>query len=422
MKHPPALHWHLKFGMPLLALLAALQSFNSPVLLCGTARRCAACAASAVSFVNPLDIDGFVEPGGWGTVSEHEGAPLPLLCFLPGMDGSLSTAFMQYPELGTCFELQCMQHAGGRDSRASFDELVASAAEHVASASAERKVLLVGESFGASLAIAVAHRLQEEHHRANLLGLVLVNPATSYERSALATIGPACARLTGVLYPLYPLSLLLLAQLVLTPRTQAPPMLSMLLSQKIPSILCSPHREAFLGRVALSAFLGRRGAGLSIGEVLKIDVFKPEDLDFRLRAWLQPGAAHANALLETLRVPTMAIVGDADRLLPSAEEANRLAAAVGPAMWRGIVVVPGAGHASTLGNRLNLLDEIRHGFAQDGILLRSKDETPNLPMGDMSEGIWRGMLDRPFPPLNPDEYTRWNNGDLARDLRSRLGR
>ena len=112
--------------MPLLALLAALQSFNSPALLCGTARRCAACAASAVSFVNPLDIDGFVEPGGWGTVSEHEGAPLPLLCFLPGMDGSLSTAFMQYPELGTCFELQCMQHAGGLDSRASFDELVAS--------------------------------------------------------------------------------------------------------------------------------------------------------------------------------------------------------------------------------------------------------------------------------------------------------
>ena len=49
--------------MPLLALLAALQSFNSPALLCGTARRCAACEASAVSFVNPLDIDGFVEPG-----------------------------------------------------------------------------------------------------------------------------------------------------------------------------------------------------------------------------------------------------------------------------------------------------------------------------------------------------------------------
>lgn len=42
-------------------------------------------------------------------------------------------------------------------------------------------------------------------------------------------------------------------------------MISMLASQKIPSLLCNPHREAFLGRVALSAFLGQRGPGLSIG-------------------------------------------------------------------------------------------------------------------------------------------------------------
>lgn len=214
------------------AVLAAFApALILPALRPSATSRCDACVASAVSFVNPLECDGFVEPGGWGTVHEHKGAPLPLLCFLPGMDGSLSTPFMQYPELGTCFELQCMQHTGGLASRVSFDELAASAADFIGAAAAERQVLLVGESFGACLAIAVAHRLQDQsgasptsasQGAAGLVGLVLVNPATSYERSALARIGPACARLAGALVPLYPLSLLLLASLVLTPTTQAP--------------------------------------------------------------------------------------------------------------------------------------------------------------------------------------------------------
>ena len=60
-------------------------------------------------------------------------------------------------------------------------------------------------------------------------GLVLVNPATSYERSALARIGPICASLQGpLLYPLYLLSLVGFAALVLTPTYQAPAFISML--------------------------------------------------------------------------------------------------------------------------------------------------------------------------------------------------
>ena len=53
-------------------------------------------------------------------------------------------------------------------------------------------------------------------------GLVLVNPATSYERSNLARFGPICAALQGpLLYPLYLLSLVGFAALVLTPTYQA---------------------------------------------------------------------------------------------------------------------------------------------------------------------------------------------------------
>ena len=119
-------------------------------------------AAGPTRFVNPLDVDGFAEPGGWRGTGTGADDAMPMLYFLPGMDGSLSTPFMQYPELSTSFELACMTHCDGLDSRASFEELTAScAAEISASARSGRQVLLVGESFGATLAIAVAHRLRD---------------------------------------------------------------------------------------------------------------------------------------------------------------------------------------------------------------------------------------------------------------------
>ena len=203
-------------------------------------------------FVNPLDVDGFVEAGGWG--SHGDISELPLLVFFPGMDGSLATPFMQYPELGTTFELACLRVEGGLESRAPFDALVEGSVEHVAGAArAGRRVLLVGESFGATLAVAVARQLQDVAP-GGVAGLVVVNPATSYERSRLARVGPACAGLKGALLPLYPLALLLLAALVLTPGTQAPAFISMLASAKVRAlaharartraILWSHHRES----------------------------------------------------------------------------------------------------------------------------------------------------------------------------------
>ena len=155
--------------------------------------------------------------------------------------------------------------------------------------------------------------------------------------------------------------------------------------------------------------------GLAIGPLLSIQVFKPEDLDFRLREWLKLGAqlVSNDRLLERTQLPVSAVVGDLDRLLPSIDEADRLKAAVGKERWRGTTVVQGAGHASTLGNRVDLLAAIRDGF--------SADFDPPLPgvsdlvarakyPPDEGDGWDRGLLDRTFPPLKPDEYTRWNRG------------
>lgn len=399
------------------ALHSSARSFSG--LAC-SARMCAAAASPVVSFVNPLEADGFAEPGGWGTHEDPDA--LPLLCFLPGMDGSICTPFMQYPELGTVFELSCMRITDGMASRATFDQMSEACAEHVSEAvRSGRRVLLVGESFGASLAVVVSHRVRQLLQAADeggdgdgVSGLVLVNPATSFERSALASVGPACASMTGPLLPLYPLSLLALAALVLTPVSQAPAMLSMLASKKIPATLCSEPREAYLGRVALSAFLGQRGPGLAIGELLALDFFAPDAMRFRLESWLAVGAAQANALLPTQHVtPTLTVVGDTDRLLPSLDEARRVSELLAPrGLCRGVVVVPGAGHASTLGNRLDLTAEIRRAFGGDGAELQLRPEavTPNMPRGEAGDGWARGMLDRPFAPLDPEAYTRYNRG------------
>ena len=155
-------------------------------------------AAGPTRFVNPLDVDGFAEPGGWrGTGADDA---MPMLYFLPGMDGSLSTPFMQYPELSTSFELACMTHCDGLDSRASFEELTAScAAEISASARSGRQVLLVGESFGATLAIAVAHRLRDvqvhtvQHFVYHLTPSTTLSTTSSHLGHSLTWRGMLCA-------------------------------------------------------------------------------------------------------------------------------------------------------------------------------------------------------------------------------------
>ena len=313
-----------------------------------------------------------------------------------------------------------MQYVEGLDSRVSFDELAAACADAIADVAGEgsRQVLLVGESFGATLALAVANELEDEHAEvsASVRGLVLVNPATSYHRSALATVGPLCASLSGpLLAPLYALSLLAFTCYILTPAYQAPSFLATITAQKATELNNNPHRESFVGRVAMGAYLGRRGEQLAIGPLLAPDVFKPDDLKFRLTAWLAYGADQVNKrqVASKLKLPVLGVVGDLDRLLPSIDEAERLAVACGPDRWRGTTVVQGAGHASTLGNRVDLLEQISMAFATDfcpplppRVDLVNRAEHP----GDDGDGWERGLVDRTYESLDPADYTQMNRG------------
>ena len=87
----------------------------------------------------------------------------------------------------------------------------------------------------------------------------------------------------------------------------------------------------------MGAYLGMQSEQLGIGPLLAIDVFEPDDMRFRLNAWLAYGADLVNEreLARKLTVPMLAVVGDLDRLLPSLDEAGRLCEACGPDRWRG---------------------------------------------------------------------------------------
>ena len=47
-----------------------------------TASSSSASSGRHVTFINPLEVDGFREPGGWGNHADP--SQLPLLVFLPG--------------------------------------------------------------------------------------------------------------------------------------------------------------------------------------------------------------------------------------------------------------------------------------------------------------------------------------------------
>lgn len=69
----------------------------------------------------------------------------------------------------------------------------------------------------------------------------------------------------------------------------APSFISTISAQKATELNNNRYREAFVGRVAMGAYLGMRSEQLGIGPLLAIDVFQPEDLAFRLEQWLAYG-------------------------------------------------------------------------------------------------------------------------------------
>jgi pimeloyl-ACP methyl ester carboxylesterase len=390
---------------------------------------------SRVEFISPLLQDGYPQ-----AVQEYErisSDPKPVLLYLPGFDGTTLAPFLQFPALGEEFDVKAMQVA--MDDRSTFEDLKDAVInflvqECIYGRMGERyELCLMGESFGGILAIEVAAALKSNTQYSNfvrLQGLILVNPATSYLRSELYRLGPPIANsrwlrpieiipyifgLTTKLVPLFLDEGLAMQQLF-----------TILSSKGLPAVVNTPQREAYMGRVAMS-----------LANRLK---FMPKDtLKWRLEEWLQWGNAVFEDRLEMLKsgiiegeddrgmlrlsreVKTLIVVGEFDKTLPSLDEADRLAAEV----FRNNVVhvVTGAGHASTCGGTLNLMQLLRQVYPELNGYRRTNYDvgtTEWKPRG----GDLNGLVPRydyakiglsPLLYWSSDYYREWKEDENPRD-------
>jgi pimeloyl-ACP methyl ester carboxylesterase len=211
-----------------------------------------------------------------------------------------------------------------------------------------RSVYLIGESFGGILASEVALTLLGREDSPALKGMALINAATCYDRSKLASEGPGVAQLHPLVYPA---GLLKMLPLFLDEYSMDQ-LLLILRGESLPSLIDDEIREAYMGRVALS-----------LPSVLK---FMPQGtFRWRLNEWLETGCTRMASRLDDFRqhrsFRTLIVAGERDGTLPSIDEAERLASLLPEAV---VHVVHGAGHASTCGSRVDLAALFRGHFRE----------------------------------------------------------
>jgi pimeloyl-ACP methyl ester carboxylesterase len=209
--------------------------------------------------------------------------------------------------------------------------------------------------------------------------MALINAATCYDRSKLATEGPAVAQLHPLVYPAGLLKLLPL----LTDEYSLDQLLLILQAEALPSIIDDEIREAYLGRVAIS-----------LPSVLK---FMPQEtLRWRLSEWLETGCrvSRLSDFRQYQSFQTLIVAGERDGVLPSIDEAERLACAFPKAV---VHVVDGAGHASTCGSRVDLAALFRSHFRELGRPRRQRSSSPRTAMKEAAsagKGKYFGMEPR----------------------------
>ena len=353
-----------------------------------------AVGTSAYKFSRPLLDEGY--PPAVIEYENNEAKNKPLLLYLPGFDGTLVCPFLQFPELNTEFDVHGLSI--DMSDRSTFSDLLDGIVDYVISEcyncdpySGARCVYLMGESFGGVLASAVTLRLKERAE-IDISGLVLINPATCYDRSKLKSLAPPVAQLP---MPQYLYGLMKLLPLFVD-KYQFPQLLLMLSSEALPSIIDSPAREAYMGRIAFS-----------LADKLK---FMPrETLQWRLTKWLDEGSQVMTTdrlqILGENGGEVIVVVGENDQTLPYVKEAFRLQSIISDS---NIHVVEGAGHASTSGSRVDLTALMRNRFQS----LNTNGRTEMKQVAAKGSGKYFGMEPREVKEgLSPLRY--WDE-DLYR--------
>ena len=288
-------------------------------------------------------------------ISHNYGTDKPIAVYLPGLDGyGISAAPWQFNDLSSTFELWRMTVSV--EDRSTFGELVTNVANFIdeVAGSTSRPIYIIGESFGGLLTPAVTLRLQRREGRGGkpnpIKGMVLVNPATSFDDSNWDVLAPALATLD-----------------TLTNNGASS------------SSSTNPSPYAVLGSLTLSALIPSSNQLQQIVNTISsmdstrdpfkiqqtisetLDSFKltaeklPSDLlAHRISKWLMVGSTLVQSRLHTIDLPTLLIAGRDDNLLGSNKEVSRLEKIL-PQSEK--LVVSGAGHF-TLDDKVNLTEAI----------------------------------------------------------------
>jgi pimeloyl-ACP methyl ester carboxylesterase len=340
----------------------------------------------------------------------------PILLYLPGFDGTYICPFIQFPELGTEFEVWCM--TVGMDDRSTYQEIKTMILDFIKndmcvdddikstapirsdesgnqtvtsnkttntgffsgwfgggsssfSAKKGRPIYLVGESFGGILATDIAMTLlTEKRNNVNYKSIKIMKDASNTDENTpvnlqgLTLINPATCyersqlAVKGPQVAKMPNGMYLMglsSQLLplFTDDYSVAQLLLILQAKALPSVIDNPLREAYMGRVAISL-------------PTRLAFMPPSTLSWRLEEWLQTGSKlMRDASFQSFpKFRTLVIVGEKDRTLPSIAEAERLANKVMLPSQTQIHVVEGAGHASTCGSRLDLAAIMRNRFEE----------------------------------------------------------
>ncbi|CAI7807247.1 unnamed protein product [Closterium sp. NIES-53] len=288
-------------------------------------------AAAVPRFFCPLD----ARPPTTEQQQQQSRKSLPRLLFLPGVDGVGYGLKLHHKSLGRLFEVTCL-HIPLSD-RTDFQGLLSLVEAEVLQEheqSPNRPLFLVGESFGALLAAAVAAR-----NPSLPLTLVLINSATSFPRSSLQPLIPLLKSVPAEAYSALPF---LFSLAIVNPIRIS--------SGGLPLDASPLDRLEKLKDNLL---------GLLPSLPLLMELLPQATLEWKLHL-LESGSAFTEPLLPSVRAPTLIIAGSDDQLLPSKEESGRLQKILTRAKARTVVrVFEGSGHALLLESGLDLASTIK---------------------------------------------------------------
>ena len=264
-------------------------------------------------------------------VAKRHGDDKPIALFLPGLDGyGISAASFQFNDLSRTFELWRMSVVG--EDRTSFHDIVQQPVQFIEDIvkNSDRPVYVIGESFGGMLTAAVTlqfcQRIENDgdsKKKNPIEGIVLVNPATSFQSSSWDVIAPLLTSLGKFTQQPEPTRL---------GPFELPSLYSVVGGLTLSAVIPSPQQYqrivdtfADIQSIRDPSQITETIQGFLKMFAITSEFLPPDLLEHRIKNWLIVGSSIlVESRLKQLDVPSLIIVGEKDNLLASKDEAKRL--------------------------------------------------------------------------------------------------